>query len=528
MLTAIAASSAPETAGPAAVTSPSPAEAPSARRRRMPTVRVAVLERLGMGTLALAALIGFVVYPTYPNYDSYYSLLWGRELVGLDALSFQAYRAPTEHPLAIAFGALLTPLGDSADRIMVGCTVLSFLALVAAVYALAKTAFTPLVGAVAAALLVTRFDFPFLAARGYIDIPYLAVVVWAAVIELRAPRRHPLIVLGLLAAAGLMRPEAWLLAGVYWLWLLPRATWTQRFVYAALAAIGPLVWVAVDFAVTGNPLYSLTGTRDLAEELGRNKGGAAIPAALYAFLVKLAKFPVMIAGMAGAVLAVVLTPRRALMPLVLFAIGAGTFALVGVAGLSVIDRYLLVPSLCVMVFAAVFIAGWTMLERGTGWRRLWTAGALAIVVFGVVFTAMRVNLTQLRNELAFRGDAHVALERVLHDPEVARALRCGPVYVPNHKLIPDVRWILDRPQSGVIARSGLNGWDVIAAALRADRTRSGPDPPPRRGVAILVHGRPAIFKQAFVTDNDESVDNLPPAGFVRVATSQYYAAYVGC
>ena len=105
---------------------------------------------------------------------------------------------------------------------MVACAVIAFLVLVAGIYTLGKTAFTPLVGFVAAALLVSRFDFPFLAARGYIDIPYLAVVIWAAVIELRAPRRHPVVVLGLLAAAGLMRPEAWLLAGVYWLWLVPR------------------------------------------------------------------------------------------------------------------------------------------------------------------------------------------------------------------------------------------------------------------------------------------------------------------
>ena len=516
MLTAIAASSVPETASPAAATPPPSPETPSVRRGRVPAVRVAVLERIAMGVLALAALIGFVVYPTYPNYDSYYSLLWGRELLGFDALSFEAYRAPTEHPLAIAFGALLSPVGDNADRVMVAFTVVSFLALVAAVYSLGKTAFTPLVGFVAAALLVTRFDFPFLAARGYIDIPYLAVVIWAAVIELRAPRRHPVVILTLLAAAGLMRPEAWLLAGVYWLWLFPRVSWNARAIYAVLAAVAPVVWVAVDFAVTGEPLYSLTGTRDLAEELGRNKGGAAVPAALWAFLVKLAKFPVMIAAIAGAVLAVVLTPRRSLMPLVLFAIGAGTFALVGLAGLSVIDRYLLVPSLCAMVLAAVFIGGWTMLEPGTSWRRLWAAGGLAIVVFGVVFTATRVNLTQLRNELRFRGDAHVGLERVLHDPQVTRALRCGPLYVPNHKLIPDVRWILDRPRSDVIARSSL-------------RTKADPDPPPpARGVAILVHNRPAIFKQAFVTDNDESADNLPPPGFLRVATSQYYSAYVRC
>ena len=103
-------------------------------------------------------------------------------------------------------------------------------------------------------------------------------IIWAAVIELRAPRRHPVVVLSLLAAAGLMRPEAWLLAGVYWLWIVPArdVTWRQRFVYAALAAIGPLVWVAVDFAVTGNPLYSLTGTqrprRGARAQQGRRRG----------------------------------------------------------------------------------------------------------------------------------------------------------------------------------------------------------------------------------------------------------------
>jgi hypothetical protein len=464
------------------VSPPPPAEAPSARRR-ISRLSTRALERAGLAALTLAALAGFLVYPTYPNYDSYYSLLWGRELLGLDHLSFTAYRAPTEHPLAIAFGALLTPLGDGADRVMVACAVAAFLVLVAGVYALGKTAFTPLVGAVAAALLVTRFDYPFLAARAYIDIPYLAVVIWAAVVEARAPRRHPVVVLVLLGAAGLMRPEAWLLTALYWLWLFPRATWPQRIGYAALAAVAPLVWAAVDLAVTGDPMYSLTATGDLAEELGRNKGGAALPQALYAFLVKLAKFPVVVGGAAGLVLAVVLTPRRAIMPLVLFLVGVGTFGLVGLAGLSVIDRYLLVPSLCVMVFAAVFIGGWTMLREGSAWRRLWATGAAALVLFGIAFTATRVNLDQLHKELRFRGDAHTALVAVLRAPAVVSALRCGPVYVPNHKLIPDVRWILDRP---------------------------------------------ALFKQALVTDDDNPVDNLPPAGFARAATSRYYGAYVHC
>ena len=42
---------------------------------------------------------------------------------------------------------------------------------------------------IAAGLLCTRFDFPFLAARAYIDIPYLALIIWVAVLEFERPRR---------------------------------------------------------------------------------------------------------------------------------------------------------------------------------------------------------------------------------------------------------------------------------------------------------------------------------------------------
>ena len=47
------------------------------------------------------------------------------------------------------------------------------------------------------------------------------------------------------------------------------ATWRRRAVYAALAAVGPLVWTLVDFVVTGDPLFSLLHTSGSAEDLGR-------------------------------------------------------------------------------------------------------------------------------------------------------------------------------------------------------------------------------------------------------------------
>src|SRR4051812_49468082 len=187
----------------ATLTRPRPGqpEAPDRRRRPVPW------PALALAALALGTLVGFVVRPTFPNYDSYYSLLWGREVLHGTLPSFDAYRAPTEHPLAIAFGAVLSIVGDDADRIMVFATFASFVVLAAGMYRLGRASFGTLVGLIAAALLCTRFDFPFLAARAYIDIPYLALIVWAVALEAGSrppgPPGFPL-----LPPGGPLRPPA--------------------------------------------------------------------------------------------------------------------------------------------------------------------------------------------------------------------------------------------------------------------------------------------------------------------------------
>jgi hypothetical protein len=468
---------------------------------------------LALAALSIATFIGFLVYPTYPNYDSYYSLLWGREALHGTLPSFDAYRAPTEHPLAIAFGALLSLLGDTGDRVMVFATLASFVVLAAGLYRLARASFGSLVGLAAAGLVCTRFDFPFLAARAYVDIPYLAFVIWAAALEADQRRRGTPVLL-LLAAAGLMRPEAWLLAGLYFLWIAVPATWLQRLRYALLAAIGPVTWAIVDLVVTGDPKFSLTHTSGLAEELGRTRGLAQVPSATYDFLVSLDKLPVLAAGVLGIVLAIVLVPRRVGMPLVLLVIGVGTFFLVGLAGLSVIDRYLLVPSLMVMVFAAVTLAGWSMLREGSRVRRAWAVGAVLLIAYGVVFTLSHVNFRVFDNELRFRGDSHRSLRYLLAQPAVQRARRCGPVSTPNHKLIPDVRWIL---------KAGVG--DVLARSDASQRARIG------RGVAIVPVDRQSLLRQGCTAGTEtpeDTADAVPPPGFQRLATAQYYSAYVRC
>ena len=60
-------------------------------------------------------------------------------MLDLQAPCFEAFRAPTEHPLAIAVGALLTPLGDGADRVWVAMIAGPFLWLVAGIYRLGRS-----------------------------------------------------------------------------------------------------------------------------------------------------------------------------------------------------------------------------------------------------------------------------------------------------------------------------------------------------------------------------------------------------
>jgi hypothetical protein len=457
--------------------------------------------------LCAAALAGTLAYPTYPTYDSYYTLLWGRELLDGRLPVLDGYRMPTQHPLATAAATVLDLFGGAADRLWILLILASFVVLVAGVYRLGAVAFTPLVGVVAALLLLTRFDFAFLAVRGYVDVPYLALVVWAVALEAQRPRRGAP-VFALLVAAGLLRPEAWLLAGLYGLWLSWRAPWRERAAWAAWALAAPVLWALTDLAFTGDPLFSLNTTSASAEDLGRSVGPAEVPGAIPEFLAEVVKAPVLAAGLAGLAAAVVLWPRRSAWPGVLLLSGIATFAAIGLAGLSAIERYLANAAVGVLLFAAVAAAGWTLVERGTRLRRAWMAAAAVAAVLVTVLAARGLDLRRFDNELAFRGDAHDALAALLDDGDVRAAMRCGPVTVPNHKLVPDVRFLADLPYGRV-----------------RDRVR---DRDQETGVALVVLGRFAVFKHAWSNDFDPAAVQLPPAGFELVARTDDYAAYARC
>jgi hypothetical protein len=226
--------------------------------------------RLVVAAVAAVPVVVFLAFPTFPQYDSYFHLVWGRGLLHGVSPDFEAYAAPTQHPLYIAVGALFSLLGTSGgERGLVLFTLLSLSALTVAVYRLGSGVFGRWPGVAAALFTGSSFALLLYAVRAYVDVPFLAIVFWAGALEVARPRRG-LPVMALLALAGLLRPEAWVLIALYWLWC---GGW-RSITLTALAAVAPLVWAGIDAAVTGDPLHSLHATSSLAETLGRERGVA--------------------------------------------------------------------------------------------------------------------------------------------------------------------------------------------------------------------------------------------------------------
>ena len=406
----------------------------------VPVARARASPALALGDAASA----FLVYPTFPNYDSYYSLLWGREVLDGELPSFDAYRAPTQHPLAIAFGALLSlarrrrrPRSWSARRSSRSSS--SSPALYRLGARVVHVARRPRRRRRCCARASTSRSSPRAATS--------TSRTWRSSSGRRrsrparrgAARRCSVLLAARRPAApgGVAAERPVLPVAASW-----PATWGQRVRYARCStAIGPVVWTLTDFVVTGDPLFSLTHTSGLAEELGRQRGLSEIPSAT----VELPRRPRQAARLlrrrARARAAPSCSCRGASACRWRCSSSAwATFVLVGLAGLSVIDRYLLVPSLMVMVFAAVTLAGWTMLRDGplartaVGDRRRRSSSPTASSSPPRASTSSTFD-----TELRFRGDSHAVARGAAARPARRRpGARCGPVSVPNHKLVPDV------------------------------------------------------------------------------------------
>ena len=308
----------------------------------------------------------------------------------------------------------------------------------------------------------------------------------------------------------MLRPEAWVLAGAYWLWCWPGRSPRGRVELAVLAAIGPLVWAAVDLWVTGDPLYSLHATSDLADELNRNRGLGDVPGSFVSFLVDTARPPVAAAAVVGAVLAWRLRAGRALhVPAALFAAGTFTFVASALAGLSVLPRYLTVPAVAVCLLAGYGLLGFTTLARGrdadaVGARRDRPRRPRPRLRRRPGAGRQPPGRPSCASSAARTSSLVVAPAR---PGGAARPGAAAPLTFPNYRLVPDARWILDLPRSRVGARSAMRRERGVG-----DRSSSVP----RSSSATA--SPPARARRR----------TLPDPGFVPIARNERYAAYAAC
>ena len=468
---------------------------------------------LAAGAVAVVAV--FLVFRTYPNYDTYYTLVWGKELAGWQLPDYEVLRPPTPHPLSTLVAWAMAPFGTASDRILVLASLFGLLGFYVATFVFTERLLGRTIALIAVAVMLTRTDMQLLALRAMFDLPFYLMIFGAAVLELRRPRCGWPVLL-VLCLAGLLRPEAWLLGGAYWLWLgtaLPRP---QLLRLAPLVVAAPLLWIASDLIVTGEPLYSLTSTREVSGQFDRNRG-------LLDAIVHVPEYSggndsivtVAVGGL-GLLLAVYILRRRAALPLALGGLGVATFLIIAAAGLSVIPRYMTIPSLLLSLCVAVALGGWTLVDGRTP-RRV----AIGIAVVSVALIGWRVpwiarDFDKLVEQATFIEDQHVGLKGVLDTPRVVPALQsCGPITVPTHSAIPVIRY-----ETGLPA-------DAVEATIAQRR-------PPSEGVLLVGRtfnfepgtGRGNASKSKGSARKPWSNRRLP--GFERIGRSGVWTAYARC
>jgi hypothetical protein len=387
---------------------------------------------------AAAVAVGAAAFLAYgggfPNTDASWTLVWGRELLHLDAPSFA--EGATPHPLTNLLGVVAAAVHPESETLLMVVGYLAVGALVMAAFALGRTLFGTAVGVVAALLLFTRDTLLFYGALAYLDVLFAALVVWAVALEAERSRRGVPVLL-LLAVAGLVRPEAWLLAAAYWVYARPPGRGAVLLVLAA-----PVLWAAHDLVLTGDPTFSFTATTEASGRSGRPTGLEGVFSELPRDIARTARPDVCLA----AVLGLVVAWRAGRFGLLFGALVASTVAtaIPVLAGTPMNDRYLMVTMALLCVAAAAPVA---LLREHGAWR-LAGAACLAVLVVGAAFQAPRFSdrRADVVDRADRRADAHAAL-----DPGVP----CRPVVLPNNRLIPIVASWLDVSISQV--RDGREG-----------------------------------------------------------------------
>ncbi len=487
---------------------------------------------IAVGALALRVIAGV----GFANYDTLYALAWGAQLSRGSTPAYDVPVAPTPHPLLELVGLVLAPLGPrAAEDVTVA---LGFLALSTcgwAIYRLGAQWFGAAAGALAALIFLTRGEVLSYGVRAYVDLPYLALVLCALLVESshQRARRRPAgaPVLALLALAGLLRPEAWAFSALYWLYLMdlvPRWARSSRSPHGEvqsaeppawrrlghrqvarltlLAAAAPMLWVLSDLAITGDPLWSLTNTRHTAEALGRETGIANVPEYIPRRIGEILRPPVLVAAALGGVLSLLWLRRSAIIGAVAGVVAVVVFAAFASVGLPINTRYAFLASAILCIFAGAGAFGWTRLQRDDPRRRWWIAAGALVLVALVAYAPSQYRAAHRQlGELTRTHQIEDELLALVDDRAIN--LRCGPIGVPNHAPVPLLALYLETSPRNIVSPE-------------AGHIASG----------IYVDPADEEIEKDYVLDQRDPVEKhaTVPPGFTEIAANRAWLIFQGC
>jgi hypothetical protein len=505
--------SAPPVPLTAAQTPPDPEVLPPVPARALPAARLRASILPAAAAILGVALMTRLVFPhALLGYDPQFALIWGDDLAGGSLPDYDVPFAPTPHPLTVLMSAVAALAGhNAAVDILIVLAYVFFATMVWTVYRLGRLAFSWPVGVLAAVLVGTRYPILGRGLSAYLDIPFVALVFFAAGSELVRPRRGAPVLL-MLALAGLLRPEAWVLAGCYLLYLSPVLDWRRQVELAVLVIAAPALWMLSDAIVTGDPRFSFHGAREVASAASAvastlPDGGKSQASYAFDALRSILRAPVLVTAPVGLVIAARTVRTRSWIPAALLVLGLGLYGGLVAVGLPTTDRFLFLPSAAACLFCAFLAVGWIH-EPVAG--RLRIAGTVTGVLAGAVLLASVPGhvsrLDRLDGVLAEQQRFTDDLKELARVPRVRATLnRCSPIWLPTNQPLPALAY-----------ETGLPLGRFAVLKFRG--------PQPRRGTFVA----PATERVAEIGLSRAHVDAPPvtvPAGFRRAGGNASWIVY---
>jgi hypothetical protein len=254
----------------------------------------------------------------------------------------------------------------------------------------------------------------------------------------------------------------------------------------------------------------------VAGQFGRNRSVPSAIGQIPSYIGANERYVNVVVGGMGCLLALYLLRRRAALAVGLMGIGLFTFLAIAAAGLSVIPRYLVVPSLLFNIGVGVALFGWTLVKEPRA-RRV----AIGVAIVSFLIVAWRVpgwanDFRKLHGQTLFVKHQHEDLKAALEDPAVVPLLRsCWPITVPTHSAIPVIEYETGLPKSALQA--------TIAQAR-----------PPSHGLLfndITFNFEPAAARSVTASSAASAQkwwSNYPLSAFTYVASNPFWRVYANC